>query len=43
MKLVLALLLSVQAFQAPRPRPATRQIKQSAFLDDDDGSIWDTY
>ena len=42
MKLVLALLLSVQAFQAPtRPLP-TRQLKQSAFLDDDDGSIWDT-
>ena len=37
MKLVLALLLSVQAFQAPPTRPlATRQIKQSAFLDDDD-------
>ena len=43
MKLVLALLLSVEAFQAPPTRPlATRQIKQSAFLDDDDGSIWDT-
>ena len=30
MKLVLALLLSVQAFQTPRPRPAA-QIQQSAL------------
>ena len=42
MRLVLALcLLSVQAFQTPRPRPAA-QIQRRAFLDDDDGSIWDT-
>ena len=38
MKLVLALLLSVQAFQTPRPRPAA-QIQRRAILDDDDGSI----
>ena len=38
MKLVLALcLLTVQAFQTPRPRPAA-QIQRRAFLDDDDVS-----
>ena len=42
MRLVLALcLFAVQAFQTPRSRPAA-QIQRRAFLDDDDGSIWDT-
>ena len=43
MKLLVALLLAapVQPF-APPTRPLRQQIKQSAFLDDDDGSIWDT-
>ena len=43
MRILVALLLTtcVGAFQVPPTRPQ-RQIKQSAFLDDDDGSIWDT-
>ena len=43
MKLLVALVLAapVRPF-APPTRGATRQIKQSAVLDDADGSIWDT-
>ena len=43
MKLLVALVLAapVQPF-APPTRSQTRQLKQAAFLDDDDGSIWDT-
>jgi hypothetical protein len=43
MKLILALLLAAPAQPFTTPRTSTRrQVQHKAFLDDDDGSIWDT-